>query len=696
MLTRLCIALTLAGAAAAQQTVAPTDAQVGLPRGENTGNYNITQSWELGYRMTRVGGEEGMYRSVENFRNGVRLLGSRFSVNSRDGHGRFFDEILLNTLGLGNDPYQSAMLRIQKNALYRYDLSWRLQQYYNPGLTVAGNNGVNGGVGITFATPGQPALLTSGGLHFRDTGRRLQDHDLTLLPQSRFRLRVGYSRNKEDGPALTTAQEFNANGPGFPVFADVRREWNEYRLGGDLDIAGFRLSVTRRWGYFKEDAPSSLIAAAGVPTPNDPTLLTQFTRAEAIRGENPGWIGNLTSRRRWWGLNVRATYLSGARNFIQNEAAFGTSQFGAAASRQILTSGNARRPSTADDVAISFFPHDKVTIVNNTSILNNRIDGDTTYSEFDTGTDLGRTLYFRFLGIRTVTNSTDVNYRATKQVGVYAAYRFSDRQIRFHTGSDFPEVPGSAFSDSYRVGNRLHSGVLGVRIRPWKPFTVNLDAEIGRANFPLSPISERRYHNLNGRADYRGRRLQLSTQYRQQYNLNAPSVFATFNSHSRHYSANASWAPRDSFSFDASYMKLHLDTRGGLSFFASTGPRPVLQSAFPSYYTSNIHSANVAMRFGIRRRADLYVGYAITKDTGDGRDRAVPGSLEPIPALLAAVQTFPLTYHSPLARVSIRITEKVRWNVGWQFYNYGEDFHLLSYNQNFRAHTGFTSVLWSF
>ena len=25
------------------------------------------------------------------------------------------------------------MLRIQKNGLYRYDMSWRLNDYYNPG-----------------------------------------------------------------------------------------------------------------------------------------------------------------------------------------------------------------------------------------------------------------------------------------------------------------------------------------------------------------------------------------------------------------------------------------------------------------------------------------------------------------------------------------------------------------------------------
>jgi hypothetical protein len=249
----------------------------------------------------------------------------------------------------------------------------------------------------------------------------------------------------------------------------------------------------------------------------------------------------------------------------------------------------------------------------------------------------------------------------------------------------------------YHVSNHLNTGRVGFRVRPWKPFSVNVDGEIGRANYPLTPISDKNYHSLNGRADYRTRRVQLSTSYRQVYNLNAPFPFSTFSSHNRQYSANASWAPKDGISFDASYTKLHLDTRGGIAFFAITNVRPQIQSAFPSYYTSNIHAANLGVRWTVRRRADLYLGYSITKDTGDGRATQVPaGIANPVQSLVASVQTFPLTYESPLARVSIKITPKVRWNAGWQFYDYAEEFHLFGYSQNYRAHTGFTSVLWSF
>src|SRR5258708_12578324 len=122
----------------AQPVVAPTPDQPSAARGENAGNYNVTNSFETGYRWALIGGDRGMYRSDVNYGNGIRLLGSNLTVNSKDGHGWLFDEIILNTIGLGNDPYEYASLRIQKNGLYRYHTTGRPATYYNPSYPIPG------------------------------------------------------------------------------------------------------------------------------------------------------------------------------------------------------------------------------------------------------------------------------------------------------------------------------------------------------------------------------------------------------------------------------------------------------------------------------------------------------------------------------------------------------------------------------
>ena len=676
MKTTCWIFLAACGALSAQQVVAPTTEQVGSPRGENYGNYNITNSFETGYRWTLVGGDMGAYRSAVNYRNGIRLLESSLSIDSKDGHGHYFDQILLNTLGLGNDPYQSAILRIQKNKLYRYDMTWRLSDYSNPALTVAG------------------------GLHSMDTQMRLQDHDFTLFPQGHYRLRAGYSRNVQDGPMLSSSLELDnnpLNSSGLPVFADLRQSWNEYRVGGDIEFAGFRFTILRRWDYFKQDTPYSafgIATAAGLGIANDQTTLQTFTKAAPIHGRNPGWLGNLVATHKKWAANARASYTEGHNDFAMSEFATGLSRFGTPATRQIAVQGDAVRPMFTGDLNVSLFPTGRLTVVNNMSFDNLRISGPSSYTDVINGSNSGETLSFRFLGIQMITNTTDLIYQVKDWLSAYAEYGYTNREVTTVEGFSLPAFPDSASSDRYVNSNHLNTGTLGFRVRPWKPVTASLEGSIGRANNPLTPVSDRNYTAINGRVDYRTRTLQLSTSYKQFYNINAPVALSDFTSHTRNYTASATWAPKDGFSLDASYVKLHLDTVSGVAYFAGIG-RPTLQTG-TTFYRSNIHAGNFGLRYGIRKRADLYVGYTITQDTGDGRPTATGNLTDPAPALLASVQTFPLSYQSPLARVSIRINPKLRWNVGYQFYNYNEKFQILAYYQNFHANTGYTSVTWMF
>ena len=653
----------------AQQVVAPTPEPVGPTRGDEVAGYNVVNSVETGYRFSLIDGDEGKYRSDVNYGNGLRLLGSKLTVNSRDGHGRCLDEIVFTTLGLGNDPYESAMLRVQKNRLYEYDMLWRLNEYFNPALTIAQ------------------------GEHLFNTNRMLQDHDLTLLPQSRIRFRFGYTRDSQSGPALSTIGIFDSRGDEFPLFSNVRRLDNEFRLGGDIEFKGIKLTWMHRWEDFKEDTPYFLNSASAGNNAGDLTTLSSFQRTEPYHGTTPGWLANLQTDHKSWAANGRFTYAGGRRNFVMDEVAIGTDRFGADRNRQVAVGGNARRPLATGDLALSLFPSERLSLVNNTSFYNLRIDGNSVYNEFNNATLTTQRLFFQFFGIRTVTNSTDANFRAAKWLGFRAGYHYSDRFIRSIEMIDTP--PSSHGILAANQTNIIHSGVFGIRLKPIQPLSINLDAEVTRANHPFFPISDRNYHALSGRIQYRTKRLLLSGSYAERYNNNSIRISA-FSSRARNYSADASWIARSWMTFDASYSKLHLDTISGIAFFAGS-PQAQLQTGLESIYVSNIHAGNLGAHFEVRKRASVYVGYSITRDTGDGRKRVEPPTItDSISAFLIPVQTFPLSFASPLARLSIRLNNRLRWNAGWQYYRYREDFGLFSLLQNYRAHTGFTSLLWSF
>jgi len=671
-LKKLKLIITLAPVLAfGQQTVAPTkDQPVGPAGGQDAGGYNVVQSWELGYRFATAGGDQEKYRSDVNFGNGIRLLGSSLTVNSRDGHGKWFDDLMLTTQGLGNDPYESANLRVGKNRLYEYDMTWRQNAYFNPGL------------------------VDGAGEHLMDTTYRWQDHDITLLPQNWFRIHAGYGRVTHDGPALNTQQEFDSSGDIFPVFRNVRDQYNEYRLGGDIRTHGLKLTILRRWEYFREDTQDNLRGPqTGVlnPTP-DASTLTGFNRTQPYKGQTPTWFGNLYFERKLFTVDARLTYAGGQGAFLQNELALGTNRFGAAQNRQIVVSGDGSRPVTAGDFNVTILPESRFSLSTGVAVSNTRTNGSNIYEQFDNATLSLASLNFQFLGIRLLTSSTVARYRVNAALNIFAGFRYSDRQVR--SIEDFTS-PGFPFSGvAAEQVNLLRAGSAGFNWTPLRNLWVHGEAEIGRTNNPFTPMSLRNYQAIRSKVRYRRRSLSLSAGYNEDYNNNS-IVITAYSSRSRTYSAEGSWTARRWISFDAAYSKLHLDTISGMAFFAGPASAVSLFSNLQTVYISNLHALNLNVRLNLGPRADLYLGYGLTKDTGDGR-----GSLavqpDPVTQLLYNVQTYPLSYQTPLARISWKLSERLRFNVGYQYYGYHEQFGLFGYNQGYRANTGYTSLLWSF
>lgn len=650
--------------ALAQPPIAPTNEQTGNSRGDNDGNYNIIQSFELGYRFATIGGDGDMYDSTVNYGDGIRLLSSSLTVQTRDGHGRLFDHLVLTTQGLGNDPYQSAILRIEKNRLYRYDMMWRLSQYVDPAATV------------------------SFGQHAMNTQRTMQDHDFTLFPDRKYKLFLGYSRNLETGPALTTIQLFNSQGDEFPLFANVHREVNEYRLGGEVQLLGMRLNVMHGWEAYKEDSPQSLASPSAGNDPTDRNTLTSFQSTQPYHGTSPYWrVGLFREGKKFWAVNGRFTYVAGKRAFALDELASGTDNRGSITQLQTATFGAADRPALTANLTISLFPATHVVLTNQTSFSNIRMIGDSYFVQFSNGFESSPVLPFQYLGIQTFSNSTDAMFHPAKWFSIHGGFEYSDRHINSVQGQSNLGDPAPTQA-AIEQSNQLKAGTLGFRLKPLKGLTLSVDGEVGRQNKPIYPISDGNYQAFRARAEYKLKLLRFGAYAKSDYNVNS-DVLTSYASHARQYGADGSWVPVSWFSIDASYTKLHLNTLGGIDYFA----QGVDISGESSLYISNIHTMTLGARFTLLKRADLYAGYSHVQDRGDGRFTPYGAGLySALPAFQAA-QTFPLRYLSPQVRLSIRITPKLRWNAGYQYYGYREQFSEV---QDYRAHTGYSSLAFSF
>ncbi len=261
-----------------------------------------------------------------------------------------------------------------------------------------------------------------------------------------------------------------------------------------------------------------------------------------------------------------------------NESAIGTGLIGTE-NRLIITYGDAKRPMTTGDFNFSYFLTDKITIVNNTSVDDSRIVGNSFFEQFDLASLSATLVNFQYLGIRLITNSTDAHYHVNRKVDFFAGYRYSNRQIGSIQSVSDPFTPFA--SQLVTQTNSLQAGVAGVNWMIANGLRLHLETEIGRNDDPFTIEADKNYHVIDGRLQYKRKSFFASAGYKEAYN-NDSITLTSYSAHSRNYFANASWTPRDWLSFDAGYSKLHLDTLGGLTCFCR------FAAGYPAWFTGDV------------------------------------------------------------------------------------------------------------
>jgi len=257
-----------AGSAAGQDPPSPG---AGAP----SGNYEVQQTFELGYRWTNFTGHRASYNTFVNLNPGPRLLEQTLQARSRNHAGRFFDHFFVSSFGYGGDPNNITQLRAYKNGWYNLDATYRRDRNFwdydllaNP-LNPAGAN-------PSFPVPYSP--------HRFEVSRRMSNWNLTLLPQSRVRFRFGYTRNRSDGSSLSTFGEGTT--------ALLLQRWdtleNGYRIGADVALWS-KTSVSYDQFLQFDDTGTSWDDPVGSDVLGLPRFLGQLADGTAV---DPGLVFN--------------------------------------------------------------------------------------------------------------------------------------------------------------------------------------------------------------------------------------------------------------------------------------------------------------------------------------------------------------------------------------------------------------------
>jgi hypothetical protein len=237
-------------------------------KGVDSGNYNIQQSIEFGYRANEINGNQDTYKTFINLGSGVRLFDYTLDMRSLNHQGFLFDDLSFSNFGYGGDPNDVSRLHIDKNKWYDFHLLfrrdknfWDYNLFANP-LNPAAPNPVGSATSGCIVSPpssahpslpgycSTPSIAAANSPQALDLVRRMQDYDLTLFPQSRVRFRLGFSHDRDEGPGFFTTDSGTV--PDFPQ--NYSYTTNAYRAGIDFHVLPrTTISYDQILTYFRQD-----------------------------------------------------------------------------------------------------------------------------------------------------------------------------------------------------------------------------------------------------------------------------------------------------------------------------------------------------------------------------------------------------------------------------------------------------------
>jgi hypothetical protein len=250
---------------------------------------------EVGYRFVDVSGNEQMYRTQINDRQGVLLRSLDYT--SAGPIGGFLDYLHVDGSDIGAGPAGQLRFLAGQTGLFRLTFTWRETDLYSA-LPAFANPFLAEGI-----VPGQQTYNRT---------RNIYDATLELLPGKIVSPILEYTRNTYNGPGTTT---YHVGGNEFLLDDQVHSVDELYRLGLGFNYGPVQGAVTQGWRYFRWNEVRTLAPGANdgnVTTPilGEDVTADAITSVEENKINTPvtnAWItGNLFDRVKLIGTYMKA------------------------------------------------------------------------------------------------------------------------------------------------------------------------------------------------------------------------------------------------------------------------------------------------------------------------------------------------------------------------------------------------------
>jgi hypothetical protein len=633
--------------------------------------YTVNSSIEFGVRGIAIEGNADRYRSDLNYTPEFRIFDSSFLMRSKDNDAPLLDSLMVSSFGWGKDPNRYLRVNAEKTGAYRFDVNYRRFDYFNS---------------LTNIALGQ---------HISNTEYRQGDFDLTILPQNeKIKVNLGYSLDRNSGPGVSTIR---FNGDEYPAAYPVRMAADEYRAGVDTKLSVFDISFMQGWRFFKEDTQYLINTPNVGNNPTNTAVINNFYRSAPTRGDNAFTrLSVHTLLRKKLDFTGRYIYTNGSTDYTFFQNGTGVDSSGNKVNSDIITvNGAAKRPNGMGDLAATFFVTDRFTISETFRVNNFRINGGDLLAEallrskVTAGNEtvlpptLTNTISFRTLKYRRYLNTIEGNYDISRWLSVHAGYRYTDRHIEL--GSSDINIGTAPKPELEKVDNSTNTLIFGFKAKPVKICSLYFDLERGSADNVFTRVDNYEVTNVRVRSILRPTKslsfnASIVTKDNSKPAITEDNRTFGVNTKSRNYSSSVDWTPSEKLTVTGGFTHWRVTSDADIIFFLANNLKTLGQSR----YFMRDNSLFLTGFFRLHQRIDLFAGYRLHKDPGQG-DRVATTAI--------LIGSFRYEFQSPEAKFVVKLRNNVDWIAGYQYFDYKEQF---AKGQFYRAHLPYTSVRFSF